>query len=90
MGQFASQAEANSLDLAKLNKISRASNLVSRNTQWLLYVAALIFSDILMTLVGFWLSYVFRYITFEKYFTGPPLCILRHTNFFYTQCPFFG
>jgi exopolysaccharide biosynthesis polyprenyl glycosylphosphotransferase len=43
-------------------KISRANSILSRNNQWLLYIAALIFFDILMTLFAFWSAYYIRFV----------------------------
>ena len=60
-------------------KIGRANSLVSQDTQWLLYVAALIVCDVLMTVIAFLLAYFVRFenpigifdervaVTFESY-----------------------
>lgn len=41
-------------------KIGKATSLASQNTQWLLYIGALILFDVLMTVFAFWLAYVIR------------------------------
>lgn len=41
-------------------KIGKANSLASQNTQWLLYIGALILFDVLMTVFAFWLAYVIR------------------------------
>jgi len=49
-------------------KIKKANSLIPRNTQWFLYVAALILSDAMMTLIAFWVAYDFRFVTFKFLF----------------------
>lgn len=49
-------------------KIKMANSLIPRNTQWMLYVAALVLSDALMTFSAFWVAYYFRFTAFEQYF----------------------
>lgn len=44
-------------------KIGKATSVVSRNTQWFLYISVLILFDVLMTMSAFWMAY---YIRFEN------------------------
>jgi len=44
-------------------KIGRANSIMSRNTQWLFYIGALVVFDVLMTVFAFWLAY---YVRFEN------------------------
>jgi exopolysaccharide biosynthesis polyprenyl glycosylphosphotransferase len=41
-------------------KIGKANSLISRNTQWFLYISILILFDSLMTVFAFWLAYYIR------------------------------
>ena len=49
-------------------RIKNANAMISREQQWSLYVAALIISDMVMTLFSFWLAYYFRFELFAQYF----------------------
>ena len=41
-------------------KIGKANSIISRNTQWFLYISVLILFDSLMTVLAFWLAYYIR------------------------------
>jgi len=47
--------------IAVAKKIGKANSIVSRNTQYHLYVIALVFFDVLMTMFAFWLAYYIRF-----------------------------
>lgn len=49
-------------------KIKKANSLIPRNTQWSMYIAALVISDALMIFLAFWLAYYFRFVAFERFF----------------------
>ncbi|NTU55198.1 MAG: sugar transferase [Anaerolineales bacterium] len=54
--------------IAVSKKIKKANSLIPRNTQWALYVVALVLSDAMMTLFAFWVAYYFRFVAFEWIF----------------------
>ncbi len=69
-------------------KIKKANSLIPRSKQWLLYIAALILSDALMTFVAFWLAYVFRFVTFEQYFDQTAKVSFNTYSFILYSAPF--
>ena len=54
--------------IAVSKKIKKANSLVPRNTQWSMFIAALVISDALMIFLAFWLAYYFRFVAFERFF----------------------
>lgn len=54
--------------IAVSKKIKKANSMISRSQQWVLFVAALIISDAVMTFVAFRLAYSFRFEFFVQYF----------------------
>ena len=69
-------------------KIKKANSLIPRNVQWLLYVAALVLSDALMTFVAFWLAYIFRFVTFNHYFDPTATVSFYTYSFLLYSAPF--
>jgi exopolysaccharide biosynthesis polyprenyl glycosylphosphotransferase len=49
-------------------KIKQANAIIPRHSQWTLYIALLIISDAVMTLLSFRLAYYFRFELFAQYF----------------------
>ena len=74
--------------VAVSKKIKKANSLIPRNTQWLLYIAALIISDALMTFVAFWLAYNFRFVTFERFFDQTATVSFSTYSFLLYSVPF--
>lgn len=63
------RSELEKFPLVRISKkIKEANSLIPRNTQWLLYISALILSDILMIFFAFWLAYYFRFVIFTNVF----------------------
>jgi exopolysaccharide biosynthesis polyprenyl glycosylphosphotransferase len=54
--------------IAVSKKIKKANSMISRSQQWVLFVAALIVSDAIMTFMAFWVAYSFRFELFAQYF----------------------
>ena len=61
------QIELSSIAAAS-KKIKEANSFISPQLQWRLYIAALITSDLVVTLVAFWLAYYSRFEWFVQYF----------------------
>ena len=74
--------------VAVSKKIKRADTLIPRNTQWFLYIAGLILSDVLMTFFAFWLAYYFRFVVFEKYFDQSAFVSFSTYSFLLYTMPF--
>ena len=69
-------------------KIKKANELIPRNMQWSLYVAALVFTDVLMILLAFWLAYFFRFDAFKSYFDPTALDSFASYQFLLFSLPF--
>lgn len=54
--------------VAVSKKIKKANSLIPRNTQWSMYIAALVISDALMIFFAFWVAYFFRFVAFKQFF----------------------
>ncbi len=74
--------------VAVSQKIKKANAMIPRNVQWLLYIAALIVSDALMTSLAFWLAYYFRFVVFEKYFYQNAFVSFNTYQFLLVSMPF--
>jgi exopolysaccharide biosynthesis polyprenyl glycosylphosphotransferase len=69
-------------------KIKRANSLIPRNAQWNLYVALLILSDALMTLIAFWVAYYFRFDAFKNLFDQTATVSFATYRFLLFSMPF--
>lgn len=69
-------------------KIKKANAMIPRNTQWVMYVAALILSDVVMTFLAFWLAYYFRFVAFERYFDQTATVSFSAYRFLLFSMPF--
>lgn len=69
-------------------KIKKANAIIPRNLQWTLYIAMLILSDSVMTLVSFWLAYYFRLDLFSQYFHGISASSFESYQFLLYPMPF--
>ncbi|NWG35244.1 MAG: sugar transferase [Chloroflexi bacterium] len=69
-------------------KIKKANSLIPRNLQWVLYIAALLLSDALMTFFAFWLAYNFRFVTFVEYFDQTASVSFATYSFLLYSMPF--
>ena len=54
--------------IAISKRIKKANALISRETQWSLYIVALLISDGVMTSLAFSTAYYFRFVLFVQYF----------------------
>jgi exopolysaccharide biosynthesis polyprenyl glycosylphosphotransferase len=63
------QTEIDKFPLIAVSKrIKSANSLISRNTQWTLYIAGLILSDATMTFLAFLVAFYFRFELFVQHF----------------------
>jgi len=74
--------------VAVSKKIKQANMLIPKNAQWVLYIATLILSDILMTFLAFWLAYYFRFVLFEKFFDQSAFVSFSTYSFLLYTVPF--
>lgn len=82
-----SELEKNPL-VSVSKKIKKANLSISRNMQWILYIAALILSDAIMTFVAFWLAYFFRFDLFAQYFDSNAFVSFTTYRFLLYTVPF--
>ena len=74
--------------IAVSKKIKKANSMISRSQQWVLFIAALIFSDAVMTFVAFWLAYSFRFELFVQYFDQNAAISFETYSFLLYSMPF--
>ena len=73
--------------IAVSKKIKDANAKIPRNVQWLLYVAALVIFDALMTFLAFWIAYYFRFVLFVRYFDQSATVSFTTYQFFLITMP---
>ena len=74
--------------IAVSKKIKKANSLIPRNTQWALYVVALVISDAMMTFFAFWVAYYFRFVAFERFFDQTATVSFSTYRFLLLSMPF--
>jgi exopolysaccharide biosynthesis polyprenyl glycosylphosphotransferase len=74
--------------VAVSQKIKKANSIVSSSTQWALYVAALVISDALMTILAFWVAYYFRFDVIAEYFDPNAFVSFSTYSFLLYTMPF--
>jgi exopolysaccharide biosynthesis polyprenyl glycosylphosphotransferase len=65
MGQYVSNLDS-LMDVPHMDKLSQATNVISRASQWRIFTISLLFSDFVLTVLAFRLAY---WIRFEKFVT---------------------
>lgn len=69
-------------------RIRNANSIVTREQQWILYIATLILSDMAMTLFSFWLAYYFRFGLFVQYFDPNAVVSFEQYQLLFYSMPF--
>lgn len=73
--------------LAVSKKIKNANALIPRQSQWVLYIAALILSDAAMIFLAFTTAYYFRFELFVQYFDPNALISFEAYRFYLYSMP---
>ena len=73
--------------IAVSKKIKNANAIIPRQSQWVLYIAALILSDAAMTFLAFMTAYYFRFDLFVQYFDPNALVSFDAYRFFLYSMP---
>src|SRR5215204_4468270 len=69
-------------------KIGKANSIISRDTQWWLYISVLILFDVLMTMLAFWLAYYIRFKNPSGIFDEGGAVTLDNYSFLLYAVPF--
>jgi exopolysaccharide biosynthesis polyprenyl glycosylphosphotransferase len=68
-------------------KIKDINSIIPPNVQWGLYIAVLILSDALMTLLAFWIAYYVRFEWFVQYFVSSEVISFAQYRFLLYTMP---
>jgi exopolysaccharide biosynthesis polyprenyl glycosylphosphotransferase len=69
-------------------RIKDANSIIPPNLQWRLYITGLVLSDVVMTVLAFWLAYYVRFEWFVQYFASPAIVSFERYQFLLYSMPF--